>query len=96
MKEIVAKIEQARRDGVDITADTYGYPAWFNSFSAFIPPWAHDGGDEKLHRAAEGSGDARADQEGHALARRQGVGQRVAGDSRARSGADRRRAEPTS
>jgi len=33
---------------VDITADTYGYTAWFNSFSAFIPPWAHDGGDEKL------------------------------------------------
>ena len=48
MKDIVAKIEQARREGVDITADTYGYPAWFNSFSAFIPPWAHDGGDEKL------------------------------------------------
>jgi N-acyl-D-amino-acid deacylase len=48
MREIVAKIEQARRDGVDITADTYGYTAWFNSFSAFIPPWAHDGGDEKL------------------------------------------------
>jgi dihydroorotase/N-acyl-D-amino-acid deacylase len=48
MKEIVAKIEQARREGVDITADTYAYTAWFNSFSAFIPPWAHDGGDEKL------------------------------------------------
>lgn len=48
MKEIVAKVEQARRDGIDITADTYAYPAWFNSFSAFVPPWAHDGGDEKL------------------------------------------------
>ena len=48
MKEIVARVEQARRDGVDITADTYAYPAWFNSFSAFVPPWAHDGGDEKL------------------------------------------------
>jgi N-acyl-D-amino-acid deacylase len=48
MKEIVAKIEEARRSGVDITADTYAYPAWFNSFSAFIPPWAHAGGDEKL------------------------------------------------
>src|SRR5580765_2725359 len=48
MKEIVAKVEAARRDGVDITADTYAYPAWFNSFSAFIPPWAHDGGDERL------------------------------------------------
>src|SRR4051812_47491 len=48
MKEIVAKIDEARRSGVDITADTYAYPAWFNSFSAFVPPWAHDGGDEKL------------------------------------------------
>jgi len=48
MKEIVARIEQARREGVDVTADTYAYPAWFNSFSAFVPPWAHDGGDEKL------------------------------------------------
>jgi dihydroorotase/N-acyl-D-amino-acid deacylase len=48
MKDIVSKIEAARRAGVDITADTYAYPAWFNSFSAFIPPWAHDGGDEKL------------------------------------------------
>ena len=48
MKDIVARIEQARRDGVDITADTYGYTAWYNSLSAFIPPWAHAGGDEKL------------------------------------------------
>jgi len=48
MKEIVAKVEQARAGGVDITADTYAYPAWFNSMSAFVPPWAHDGGDEKL------------------------------------------------
>jgi N-acyl-D-amino-acid deacylase len=48
MKEVVAKIEGARASGVDITADTYAYTAWFNSFSAFIPPWAHDGGDAKL------------------------------------------------
>jgi dihydroorotase/N-acyl-D-amino-acid deacylase len=33
---------------VDITADTYAYPAGFNTFSAIIPPWAHDGGDAKL------------------------------------------------
>jgi dihydroorotase/N-acyl-D-amino-acid deacylase len=31
-----------------VAADTYAYPAWFNSFSAFIPPWAHDGGSAKL------------------------------------------------
>jgi N-acyl-D-amino-acid deacylase len=48
MPEVVAKINAARAAGMDVTADTYAYPAWFNSFSAFIPPWAHDGGDAKL------------------------------------------------
>ncbi len=48
MPEIVHKINEARAQGVDVTADTYAYTAWFNSFSAFIPPWAHDGGDAKL------------------------------------------------
>ena len=47
-REIVERIEKARAEGLDIAADTYAYPAWFNSFSAFIPPWAHDGGDVKL------------------------------------------------
>jgi N-acyl-D-amino-acid deacylase len=48
MPEIAAKIEAARQAGIDIGANTYAYPAWFNAFSAFIPPWAHDGGDAKL------------------------------------------------
>ena len=48
MPEIVARIERARAAGVDIAADTYAYPAWANEMSAFIPPWAHDGGDTKL------------------------------------------------
>jgi len=48
MPEIVRHIEDARQTGIDVTADTYAYPAWFNTFSAFIPPWAHDGGDAKL------------------------------------------------
>jgi N-acyl-D-amino-acid deacylase len=48
MPQIVAKIDSARASGVDITADTYAYPAWFNSMSAFVPPWAHDGGDKAL------------------------------------------------
>ncbi len=48
MPEIVATIEEARRSGVEVGANTYAYPAWFNSLSAFIPPWAHDGGDEQL------------------------------------------------
>ncbi len=48
MPEVVAKINAARAQGVDVTADTYAYTAWFNDFSAFIPAWAHDGGNAKL------------------------------------------------
>src|SRR5579864_7268611 len=48
MPEIVAKINAARAQGIDVSANTYAYPAWFNDFSAFVPPWAHDGGDDKL------------------------------------------------
>ena len=48
MAEVVAKINAARAQGMDVTADTYAYTAGFNDFSAYIPPWAHDGGDAKL------------------------------------------------
>jgi dihydroorotase/N-acyl-D-amino-acid deacylase len=48
MPQVVAKINAARAAGADVSADTYAYTAWYNGFSAFIPPWAHDGGDAKL------------------------------------------------
>ena len=48
MPEVVARIDSARKAGVDVAADTYAYPAWFNSLSSFVPPWAHDGGTVKL------------------------------------------------
>ena len=48
MPDIVAKVNAARASGVEVTANTYAYPAWFNDMSAFIPPWAHDGGTAKM------------------------------------------------
>ncbi len=48
MRQVLAKIDSARADGVDIAADTYAYTAWFNSLSAMVPPWAHDGGTARL------------------------------------------------
>jgi dihydroorotase/N-acyl-D-amino-acid deacylase len=48
MPEVVAKIKAARASGADVSADTYAYTAWFNDFSAFIPPWAHDGGSARM------------------------------------------------
>jgi N-acyl-D-amino-acid deacylase len=48
MPEVVAKINAARNAGMDVSANTYAYTAWFNDFSAFIPAWAHDGGTVKM------------------------------------------------
>ena len=48
MPEVIRRIEAARAGGLDITADTYAYTAWFNEMSAFVPPWAHDGGNDKM------------------------------------------------
>lgn len=48
MPEVVAKINAARAQGIDVSANTYAYPAWFNDLSAFVPQWAHDGGSAKL------------------------------------------------
>src|SRR5215210_7773170 len=48
MGRVLAKMDSARASGVDIAADTYAYTAWFNSLSAMVPPWAHDGGTARL------------------------------------------------
>ena len=48
MPEVVSKIDAARAAGIDVSANTYAYTAWANDLSAFIPPWAHDGGNAKL------------------------------------------------
>jgi N-acyl-D-amino-acid deacylase len=48
MADVIARINAARAAGIDVAADTYGYTAWYNDMSAFVPPWAHDGGTAKL------------------------------------------------
>lgn len=44
--EAVATIEQARADGVEITADVYTYPAGATGLNASMPPWVQEGGFE--------------------------------------------------
>ena len=48
MPEVLAKIKQARAQGLDITADIYPYIAGSTSLSACLPPWALEGGTEKM------------------------------------------------
>jgi N-acyl-D-amino-acid deacylase len=47
-KEIVAMVQKARDEGHDIRANVYPYTAGQNNLSSIVPPWAHDGGREKM------------------------------------------------
>ncbi len=48
MPSILEKIEEARAEGLDVTADLYPYTRAGGSFSPLLPPWVHDGGREKM------------------------------------------------
>jgi dihydroorotase/N-acyl-D-amino-acid deacylase len=48
MPEVLEKIRKARIQGFDITADVYPYIAGSTSLSACLPPWALEGGTEKM------------------------------------------------
>jgi N-acyl-D-aspartate/D-glutamate deacylase len=46
--EIVAMVQKARDAGQNVQANVYPYTAGQNNLSSIIPPWAHDGGRQKL------------------------------------------------
>ncbi len=48
MSEVVTLIEAARQRGVDVQANVYPYTRGNNDLSSIIPPWAHEGGSQKL------------------------------------------------
>ena len=48
MPEVLKKIENANKRGLKITADIYPYVAGSTSLSACLPPWALEGGAEKM------------------------------------------------
>ena len=45
---LLAALETARADGVDVTADQYPYIAGSTGLAALLPPWAHEGGRETM------------------------------------------------
>ncbi len=48
MKDVVALIEDARGRGVNVQANLYPYTRGNNNLATILPPWAHEGGQEKL------------------------------------------------
>jgi N-acyl-D-amino-acid deacylase len=45
--KVLAAIEAARAEGLDITQDQYMYPASSTGLSSRVPEWAREGGDQK-------------------------------------------------
>jgi dihydroorotase/N-acyl-D-amino-acid deacylase len=50
MREVVARIERARAEGVDISANVYPYVAASNGLAATVPEWAQAGGTDEMIR----------------------------------------------
>ena len=48
MNEVIALIEAARNEGLNIQANVYPYTRGNNNLDSIIPPWAHEGGREKF------------------------------------------------
>ncbi|MDR3619622.1 MAG: amidohydrolase family protein [Paludisphaera borealis] len=48
MDQVVARIEDARRRGVNVQANIYPYTRGNNDLVTIIPPWAHEGGKTAL------------------------------------------------
>ncbi len=48
MPSVLAKIRAARSRGLDVTADVYPYTAASTGLAACLPPWAIEGGVEKM------------------------------------------------
>ena len=48
MPEVLAKIEAARAEGLDVSANQYPYNRASNGLDACLPPWVREGGREAL------------------------------------------------
>jgi N-acyl-D-amino-acid deacylase len=48
MDEVIKRVEAARGEGLQITADMYTYTAGSTGLAASFPPWAHEGGFVEL------------------------------------------------
>jgi N-acyl-D-amino-acid deacylase len=44
LDQVIANVEKARSEGLQITADIYTYPAGATGLNASMPPWVQDGG----------------------------------------------------
>ena len=46
--QALSKVEEARKEGIDVTFDQYPYTAGSTFLGSLLPPWAHEGGVDIL------------------------------------------------
>jgi N-acyl-D-amino-acid deacylase len=56
MARVLRMVNDARRQGLKITADMYTYPAGATGLTAALPPWSQDGGFEQLVKRIKDAG----------------------------------------
>jgi len=49
--QTLSRMEVARNEGIDVTCDAYPYTAGSTSLAALLPPWAAEGGPERIRVA---------------------------------------------
>ncbi len=49
-KVTLKMIEEARNEGIDVSADAYPYTAGSTYLAALLPPWVHEGGEENMKK----------------------------------------------
>ncbi len=54
MPKAIEMIDEARAEGLDVTADMYPYPASGTGLNVLVPGWAHEGGNLYNNLADEG------------------------------------------
>jgi N-acyl-D-amino-acid deacylase len=45
---VLAKLDECTRQGIRVSADQYPYVAGSTTLSVILPPWAHDGGTDRM------------------------------------------------
>lgn len=54
VEKVVELLEQAQKEGIDVSFDQYPYVAGSTMLGVILPPWVHDGGTDKvLERLAD-------------------------------------------
>jgi N-acyl-D-amino-acid deacylase len=57
LDEAAEMIESTRRSGVEVTCDQYPYTAGSTMLAAMMPPWAHEGGPQRLRHLLQSRAD---------------------------------------